>query len=772
MRSSTSDGLDSTSGSSLDASEPRAFAPSKPNSAASQQQPGAQSGPHTSVMVAGGSGGSGQEGQRLLDSAGGGASGGHGRSQSIGGSPGGPRKHPHGLRGGSVDGGKNPLQVAREEAALRRMREVAINDLQGRGVNNDLTGQEVRALAAHLLYNVTAFRPVVAAAVAPVGPLSPTPAGRSAPDAPVSIEVLPHHLTFDMVERLVRQSDVIDVLAPWTQKHPPGMAVHTTYPHAQQTHGQQGSSSADTALVDPTQFGASLLRSMHHVNNASEATLHSLRQQAPAEGGRSDDLARLLVAASLADAREKAAGVANTAVSDGEEDKAALYLRGEPSAVCTIILQGSMELRAGNDAIVSEKGPWDVLAERALTAPRGSYAPDFSARPLTPLVRCLRITRADYDAAVLGTLPDLRFGDDVEDRGLQGGGATAAAAAASESSDAITAAARVLRVGASPTGVSRADSAYSSYSTARPTANSNRSSGGRTSTSAVASSNGGGVGERDGDVTSSAGMSSGSGSATSVAATIGSSGEWHEREWRERRATTLPPTPFSEEMEQMAPTIAPMEGGRPATGPAPVAMAARVTAAAAAAAAAAAPAPDASPNTNDGSSSVAVPIASPPALIPSLSDAQLRKSNSGGGSGAEPSTSTPNGVLRHAASARGLGGSSSAATTASSSSSVGSRPPIVVLVPAETEAERSASAGAASSVAPSTTVHSHGPSLSAPQHQILHALASPPKQPTRHKPGRGGHEATPLASARHDHHHDGGDDATHSGSDASAGVSP
>ena len=76
MRSSTSDGLDSTSGSSLDTSEPRAFAPSKPNSAASQQQPGAQSGPHTSVMVAGGSGGSGQEGQRLLDSAGGGASGG------------------------------------------------------------------------------------------------------------------------------------------------------------------------------------------------------------------------------------------------------------------------------------------------------------------------------------------------------------------------------------------------------------------------------------------------------------------------------------------------------------------------------------------------------------------------------------------------------------------------------------------------------------------------------------------------------------------------
>ena len=270
-----------------------------------------------------------------------------------------------------MDADKSAARVAREEAALRRMREVAINDAQGRGVNNDMSGQEVRALAAHLLYNVEAFRP--------------SPA---------------RHLTFDLVERLVRQSSVIDVLAPWEEDGEEGAssrrgsavagggvdatagasplksahaAVHAA---AATAAAEAAAADRDAALVDPTQFGAALLRSLHAQPRkaAAQARRGGETQGLLSEGGADEggggkrplsgagakrgngtssgiSTTALLVAASEGDvtlfspSANAAAAAEEAAAAEGESW---LYLRGESSSVCTVILQGTMEVLAGS----------------------------------------------------------------------------------------------------------------------------------------------------------------------------------------------------------------------------------------------------------------------------------------------------------------------------------------------------------------------------------------------------------------------------------------
>jgi hypothetical protein len=78
-------------------------------------------------------------------------------------------------------------------------------------------------------------------------------------------------------------------------------------------------------------------------------------------------------------------------------------------------VQGRVRCVCGKDNVTADKGPWDVLSERALSttiertdthAAIGSahrlrvaqpYLPDFSAFALTPSVRCLSIEVADVE---------------------------------------------------------------------------------------------------------------------------------------------------------------------------------------------------------------------------------------------------------------------------------------------------------------------------------------------------------------------------------------
>jgi hypothetical protein len=69
-----------------------------------------------------------------------------------------------------------------------------------------------------------------------------------------------------------------------------------------------------------------------------------------------------------------------------------------------------VEVTAGADEIRMTLGPWDVLAERALSAPEGTYRCDFTAVPLSPVVRVLRITKMDYDRARVAVLSAVAAG--------------------------------------------------------------------------------------------------------------------------------------------------------------------------------------------------------------------------------------------------------------------------------------------------------------------------------------------------------------------------
>jgi hypothetical protein len=63
----------------------------------------------------------------------------------------------------------------------------------------------------------------------------------------------------------------------------------------------------------------------------------------------------------------------------------------------------------GNDGVTADKGPWDVIAERALYFPdsaseatKAPYLPDFSAFALTASVSCLCIEHADVERICVG----------------------------------------------------------------------------------------------------------------------------------------------------------------------------------------------------------------------------------------------------------------------------------------------------------------------------------------------------------------------------------
>jgi metal transporter CNNM len=72
-----------------------------------------------------------------------------------------------------------------------------------------------------------------------------------------------------------------------------------------------------------------------------------------------------------------------------------IYLRGEVTTYCTIVLTGKLEIAAGRDGFRSFASAWSVLAPQSLTAKNGAYKPDFSA-VVRDKLRCIQVSQEDF----------------------------------------------------------------------------------------------------------------------------------------------------------------------------------------------------------------------------------------------------------------------------------------------------------------------------------------------------------------------------------------
>jgi metal transporter CNNM len=75
-----------------------------------------------------------------------------------------------------------------------------------------------------------------------------------------------------------------------------------------------------------------------------------------------------------------------------------VYEKGVPSDVCTLILSGKVTVLVGTDGFRSDVSSWCLLGVKSLSD--SFYKPDFNAFVSSGPCRCLRITRARFDAAV------------------------------------------------------------------------------------------------------------------------------------------------------------------------------------------------------------------------------------------------------------------------------------------------------------------------------------------------------------------------------------
>jgi hypothetical protein len=329
---------------------------------------------------------------------------------------------------------------ARTNAAIRRLYAVTQagdgssggDDACAHGVNNDMSYSETQGLAAHLLTNVPAF--------------VPESAGGSG-----------GHFDFDSVRRLVQRCAIVDVIAA-PRKPAPGLALAARWARAAAAGGRGGDGLRLVlgvgAQVDPTTFGQDYIPAILNGTVAAAAAADRVSGCGGAGGvsGAGVGLSNTPSAAlpkrgagatptppvpAAATAPWGAAAACTLPQSAGSaplpaapaSDPCALFTRGQLATACFVVLEGEMEVRSGADCIRCTVGPWDVLAEGALTQPEGSYRADFTATPLSPVVRAVRISKMAYDSARLATLAcavsgDHSSGDSAE--GAAGGGEPAA----------------------------------------------------------------------------------------------------------------------------------------------------------------------------------------------------------------------------------------------------------------------------------------------------------------------------------------------------------
>jgi len=88
--------------------------------------------------------------------------------------------------------------------------------------------------------------------------------------------------------------------------------------------------------------------------------------------------------------------------SDKINEKDQIYVWGEAASYATLVLNGKLSVLAGVDGFRAEAGPWTVLGADALVSEEGTFVPDFSAHVATESVRCVHITKAEYERAITG----------------------------------------------------------------------------------------------------------------------------------------------------------------------------------------------------------------------------------------------------------------------------------------------------------------------------------------------------------------------------------
>lgn len=322
-----------------------------------------------------------------------------------------------------------------------------------RGLNNDLTMSEVMGIAAHLCANVSAFRggssgssfnslhiaSSSAGAATAAGAVDDpyVGGGDSSRDEGASATSM-GRLSIELVAQLVRLCAVVDLVA--LPRAPlPGILIP---PYAPQPHPQaSGAPLGVGAQVDPTTFGLDLAPAIAAGTLSQEDSAAGGLRQGRGQGGQSSQrrsasassgtsfsaasgAAALPAGPAKQSASRSAVAAAETAtpgpfsVSSAPGD--AFMVRGRIATAAFVILEGEVEVWSGADGLRCVFGPWDVLGEGALLRPEGAYAPDFTARPLAPVVRALRIDKMAFDACRLAGTAALI------------GGATAGAAAGDE----------------------------------------------------------------------------------------------------------------------------------------------------------------------------------------------------------------------------------------------------------------------------------------------------------------------------------------------------
>lgn len=109
-----------------------------------------------------------------------------------------------------------------------------------------------------------------------------------------------------------------------------------------------------------------------------------------------EDAERLLTGCPVMDLTKKSSG----SVPD-EEDM--LFQSGKEADYMILVITGHATVLAGRNNFRSEEGPWSVLgAEALVTAEDEPFVPDFSAFITTDDLRCIRITRTDFQRAKEG----------------------------------------------------------------------------------------------------------------------------------------------------------------------------------------------------------------------------------------------------------------------------------------------------------------------------------------------------------------------------------
>ena len=111
-----------------------------------------------------------------------------------------------------------------------------------------------------------------------------------------------------------------------------------------------------------------------------------------------DEMAQLVRRSRVVEIRRKS----KNPHSDKIHTQDRIYVRGEAASYATLVLNGKLSVLAGVDGFRAEAGPWTVLGADALVSDEGSFVPDFSAHVATDSVRCVHVTRAEYERAITG----------------------------------------------------------------------------------------------------------------------------------------------------------------------------------------------------------------------------------------------------------------------------------------------------------------------------------------------------------------------------------